>query len=251
MALLSGKSAVITGGTSGIGLATARRFIDEGATVLIMGRRSAELETAASILGSTAVPIQGDVTVAADLQRLHAAAAATGQGIDIVFANAGIGDAAPLGEITETHFDSLFGINVKGVVLTVQKLLPLLNEGASIILNASVAADKGRVGTSVYAATKAALRSFARTWANELAHRNIRVNTVNPGTTDTPGLTRLAGDISSDSVKQFKSERIQGIPLGRMVRTEEVANAVLFLASDLSSFTTGAALPVDGGYSQI
>jgi NAD(P)-dependent dehydrogenase (short-subunit alcohol dehydrogenase family) len=138
MALLSGKSAVITGGTSGIGLATARRFIDEGATVVIMGRRSAELKTTASILGSTAVPIQGDVTVAGDLQRLHAAAAATGQGIDIVFANAGVGDAAPLGEITETHFDSLFGINVKGVVLTVQTLLPLLNEGASIILNASV-----------------------------------------------------------------------------------------------------------------
>jgi NAD(P)-dependent dehydrogenase (short-subunit alcohol dehydrogenase family) len=251
MALLSGKSAVITGGTSGIGLATARRFIEEGATVFIMGRRSAELETAASILGSAAVPIQGDVTVAADLRRLHAAAAATGRGIDIVFANAGVGDPAPLGAITEAHFDRLFGINVKGVVFTVQTMLPLLNDGASIIINSSVAAYKGRFGTSVYAATKAALRSFARTWANELAPRNIRVNTVNPGTTDTPGLTRLAQDISSDSVEQFKNERVQGIPLGRIVRTEEVANAVLFLASDLSSFTTGAALPVDGGYSQI
>jgi NAD(P)-dependent dehydrogenase (short-subunit alcohol dehydrogenase family) len=174
----------------------------------------------------------------------------TGQGVDIIFANAGVGGGASLGEITDAHFDLLFGINVKGVVLTVQTLLPLLNDGACIILNASVAADKGRVGTSVYAATKAALRSFARTWANELAPRDIRVNTVNPASTDTPGLTGVAGD-TSDRIQQFKHQRSEGIPLGRMARTDEVANAVLFLASDLSSFTTGAALPVDGGYSQI
>jgi NAD(P)-dependent dehydrogenase (short-subunit alcohol dehydrogenase family) len=251
MALLAGKTAVITGGSSGIGLATARRFIDEGATVFVTGRNRAELETAAASLGPVAVPVQGDVTAGADLDRLRGIAAKSGSGLDIVFANAGVARSAPLGQISDEHFDLLFGINVKGVVRTVQTLLPLLNEGASIILNASVAADRGRIGTGVYAATKAAVRSFARTWANELAPRNIRVNTVNPTSTDTPGLTDLADATSAESLRQFKDQRSQGIPLGRLAQPDEVANAVLFLASDLSSFITGIALPVDGGYNQV
>ena len=251
MELLTGKTAVITGGSSGIGLATAGRFIEEGATVFLFGRRPEQLQAAVATLGPAAAAVVGDVTASADLQKLRADVAAPGKGVDIIFANAGLMEAAPLGEITHAHFDSLFGTNVKGVVLTVQTLLPLLNDGASIILNASVAADRGRVGTGVYAATKAALRSFARTWANELAHRDIRVNTVNPASTDTPGLNKLADNDSTESLEQFKTLRSQGIPLGRLAQPQEVANAVVFLASDLSSFTTGAAVPVDGGYNQI
>ena len=249
MALLATKTAVITGGSSGIGLATARRFIDEGATVFVTGRNRAELEMAASILGPEAVPVHGDVTLPADLAQIpRDVAAKSGSGLDVLFANAGVAGAAPLGEITDAHFDLLFGINVKGLLITVQTLLPLLNNGASIILNASVAADRGRLETSVYATTKAAVRSFARSWANELAPRNIRVNTVNPGSTDTPLLT---GDASATQTEEFKRSRSEQIPLKRLARAEEVANAVLFLASDLSSFTTGAAIPVDGGYNQI
>ena len=193
----------------------------------------------------------GDITESADLQKLRAVVAATGNGVDIIFANTSIAGTAPLGEITHAHFDSLFGMNVKGVVLTVQTLLRLLNDRASVILTASVAADRGRIGASVYAATNAALRSFARTWANELAHRNIRVNTVNPAFTDTPGLNGLFDNDAAASMDQLKMLRSQEIPLGRLAHADEVANAVVFLASDLSSFTTGAALPVDGGYSQI
>src|SRR5271163_582219 len=248
MALLAGKTAVITGGSSGIGLATARRFVEEGATLFVFSRRPTELETAVATLGPTATAVYGDVTGSADLRKLRAIVAATGNGVDIIFANTGIAGAAPLGEISHAHFDSLFGINVKGVVLTVQTLLPLLNDRASIILAASVAADRGRIGASVYAATNAALRSFARTWASELAHRNIRVNTVNPASTDTP---ELVDNDAAESVEKLKTLRNQEIPLGRLAQADEVANAVVFLASDLSSFTTGAALPVDGGYSQI
>ena len=245
MGLLTDKTAVVTGGSSGIGLAAAQRFIDEGATVIITGRRRAELDAAVAQLGSHAHAVPGDVTVRTDLDRLYDAAARLG-GIDIVFANAGVGDGAPLGSITEEHFQLLFDINVKGVVFTVQTLLPLIREHGSIILNSSVAADRGRPGTSVYAATKAAVRSLARTWANELSSRHIRVNTVSPVSTETPGLMALA-----DDDERFKAQRSQGIPLGRLATTDEVANAVLFLASSLSSFTTGAALPVDGGYNQI
>lgn len=245
MGLLADKTAVVTGGSSGIGLATAQRFVDEGATVIITGRRRTELDAAAAQLGLHAHAVPGDVTVPADLGRLYDAAEQLG-GLVIVFANAGVGDGAPLGSISEEHFQKLFDINVKGVVFTVQTLLPLIREHGSIILNSSVAADRGRPGTSVYAATKAAVRSLARTWANELGCRRIRVNAVNPASTETPGLMALA-----DNAEQFKAQRSQGIPLGRLATTDEVADAVLFLASSLSSFTTGAALPVDGGYNQI
>ncbi len=250
MGLLTDKTAVVTGGSSGIGLATAQRFIDEGATVIITGRRRAELDAAATRLGSHAHVVRGDVTVPADVERLYEAAARLG-GIDILFANAGVGRSAPLGSITEEHFQLLFDINVKGVVFTVQTLLPLIREHGSIILNSSVAADRGRPGNSVYAPTKAVERSFARTWANELGSRGIRVNTVNPASTETPGLMALNDADSAINDEEFKTQRSQGIPLGRLVTTDEVANAVLFLASGLSSFTTGAALPVDGGYNQI
>jgi|1186.fasta_scaffold484301_2 NAD(P)-dependent dehydrogenase (short-subunit alcohol dehydrogenase family) len=246
MGLLNNKTAVVSGGSSGIGLATAQRFIDEGATVIVTGRRRTELDAAAAQLGPHAHAVTGDVTVAADLERLYEAAAGLG-GIDIVFANAG----APLGSITEEDFHLLFDINVRGVVFTVQTLLPLIREHGSIILNSSVAADRGRSGTSVYAATKAAVRSLARTWANELSSRGIRVNAVNPTSTETTGLMALNDADSSLDDDQFKAQRSQGIPLGRLATTDEVANAVLFLASGLRSFTTGAALLVDGGYNQI
>jgi len=251
MALLAGKTAVITGGSSGIGLATARRFIEEGAAVFITGRKAAELETAAAGLGPAAVPVQGDVTVPADVDRLRDIAAESGRGLDVVFANAGAAGSALLGEITDEHFDLLFDTNVKGVVLTVQTLLPLLNDGASIILNSSVAADRGRLGTGVYAAAKAAVRSFARTWANELAPRNIRVNTVNPASTATPMMTAAPGEDFESRTEQLRRTRSEQSPMKRLGEADEVANAVLFLASDMSSFTTGAAIPVDGGYNQI
>ena len=250
MGLLTDKTAVVTGGSSGIGFMTAQRFIDEGATVIVTGRRRAELASAAAQLGSHAHAVPGDVTVPADLDGLYDAAARLG-GIDILFANAGVGRGAPLGSITEEHFQLLFDINVKGVVFTVQTLLPLIREHGSIILNSSVAADRGRPGTGVYAATKAAVRSLARTWANELASRGIRVNTVNPVSTETPGLMGLNDADPFLDDEQFKTQRSQGIPLGRLATTDEVANAVLFLASGLSSFTTGAAIPIDGGYNQI
>jgi NAD(P)-dependent dehydrogenase (short-subunit alcohol dehydrogenase family) len=250
MGLLNDKTAVVTGGSSGIGFATAQRFIDEGATVIVTGRGRTELDAAAAQLGSHAHAVPGDVTVPADLEGLHEAAARLG-GIDILFANAGVGGGALLRSITEEHFHLLFDINVKGVVFTVQTLLPLIREHGSIILNSSVAADRGRPGTSVYGATKAAVRSLARAWANELGSRGIRVNTVNPASTDTPGLMSLKDADPSLDDEQFKTQRSQGIPLGRLATTDEVANAVLFLASGLSSFTTGAALPVDGGYNQI
>ena len=243
--LLAGKTAVVTGGSSGIGLATAQRFVDEGATVIITGRRRNELDAAIARLGSRAHAVAGDVTESADLDRLRDGAARLG-GIDIVFANAGVLETAALGSVTHEHFQKLFDINVKGVVFTVQTLLPLIRDYGSIVLNSSAAADRGRPENGVYAATKAAVRSLACTWANELATRHIRVNTVNPASTETPGLMERA-----DDAEEFKSQRSQGIPLGRFATPDEVANTVLFLASSLSSFTTGAAVPVDGGYNQI
>ncbi|MET0699640.1 MAG: SDR family oxidoreductase [Mycobacterium sp.] len=252
MALLAGKTAVITGGTSGIGLATAHRFIAEGATVFIFGRRQTELDKAVADLGEAATGVQGDVTDIADLDRLYAAVAATGRPLDIVFANAGVNALATLSELTAEHFDRLFDINVKGLAFTVQKALPLLPDGASIILNSSVASETGRAGSGVYSASKAAIRSFARTWANELSPRKIRVNAVLPATTDTPAIDSFAAEVAPGAdVEQFKTQRGSTVPLGRLAHAVEVANTVVFLASDLSSFTTGAALPVDGGINQI
>lgn len=253
MTLLKDKTAVITGGTTGIGLATAKRFVEEGAYVFITGRREAELDAAVKELGENASGIQGDVSKPADLDRLYAAVADSGRRLDVVFANAAIIDVARIGEITEEHLDSQLDVDFKGVVFTVQKALPLLNDGGSIILNSSNTNAKGSDGVGVYAAIKAALRSFARTWANELRDREIRVNVVSPGATGTPGINTLAGLLNPgpNAAAQFESYQRSIVPMGRYGTPEEVANAVLFLASDLSSFTTGADIPVDGGINQI
>jgi NAD(P)-dependent dehydrogenase (short-subunit alcohol dehydrogenase family) len=253
MALLKGKTAVITGGTTGIGLATAKRFVEEGAHVFITGRRQAELDAAVNELGDNATGIQGDVSKAEDLDRLYAAVADSGRRLDVVFANAAVVDVARIGDITEEHLDSQLDVDFKGVVFTVQKALPLLNDGGSIILNSSNTNAKGSDGIGVYAAIKAALRSFARTWASELRDRKIRVNVVSPGATETPGINTLAGMLlpGPNAAQQFEEYQISTVPLARYGTSEEVANAVLFLASDLSSFTTGADIPVDGGVNQI
>lgn len=253
MGLLEGKTAVITGGSAGIGLATARRFVAEGAFVFVTGRRQAELDWAVKELGDNAVGVQGDVSHAGDLDRLYAAVAATGRRIDVLFANAAVIDVARIGEITEEHLDRLLDVDLKGVVFTVQKALPQLNDGASVVLNSSNVAYRGSAGLGVYAAIKAALRSFARTWANELQERGIRVNVVSPGATDTPGLGMLANMVmpGPGGAAAFEDHYRNVIPLGRFGAPEEVANAVLFLASDLSTFTTGADIPVDGGVNQI
>ena len=252
MALLTGKTAVITGGTTGIGLATAARFVDEGAQVFITGRRQAQLDEALGQLGERANGVRGDVGAGADLDRLYAAVAEAGRGLDIVVANAGVTAVARIGDITEDHLDTLLSTNIKGVVFTVQKALPLLNDGASIIITGSTTAERGREGLGVYAATKAAVRSFARTWANELKGRGIRVNVIIAGSTATPGSDNLAGQTSpSESLTQFRANRIAGIPLGRFGEPDEIANAALFLASDLASFTTGSTVTADGGANQI
>jgi NAD(P)-dependent dehydrogenase (short-subunit alcohol dehydrogenase family) len=253
MGLLDHKTAVITGANSGIGLAIAERFLAEGAErVFITGRRQAELDTAARELGSRAIAVAGDVGTPKDLDRLYARVASAGQGLDIVMANAGSTRVAPLGEITDDDLDALLTTNVKGVVYTVQKALPLLNDGASVILTGSTTADRGRAGLSIYAATKAAVRSLARAWANELAGRNIRVNVIVAGATATPGSDTLAAQTDPDaSIDEFRAGRIATIPLGRFADPVEIANAAVFLASDLSSFTTGSTLTADGGFNQV
>jgi NAD(P)-dependent dehydrogenase (short-subunit alcohol dehydrogenase family) len=253
MGLLKGKTAVITGGTTGIGLATAKRFVEEGAYEFISGRRQAELDAAVKEIGDNVTGVQGDVSKAHDLDRLYAAVADSGQRLDVVFANAAIIDVARLGDITEEHLDSLLDVDFKGAVFTVQKALPLLNDGGSIILNSSNTNAKGSDGIGVYAAIKAALRSLARTWASELRDRKIRVNVVSPGATQTPGISTLAETLfpGPNSSAQFEDFQISAVPLARYATAEEVANAVVYLASDLSSFTTGADIPVDGGINQI
>ncbi|HZE77738.1 MAG TPA: glucose 1-dehydrogenase [Nitrososphaeraceae archaeon] len=250
MKKLEGKVAVITGGSSGIGFATAKRFISEGAYVFITGRRQNELDAAVKQIGKENVSgVQGDVSNLADLDRLYASLKEKKGGVDILFANAGVGELLPLGAITEAHFDRTFGINVKGLLFTVQKALPLFHDGGSIILNASIAASKGIEESSVYNATKAAIRSFARTWTVELKQRKIRVNAISPGMIDTPGLNGLAQ--SQEQIEQFKTSFVATVPLGRMGSPDEVANVVSFLASDDSSYVTGIELFVDGGVAQI
>jgi NAD(P)-dependent dehydrogenase (short-subunit alcohol dehydrogenase family) len=253
MGLLDHKTAVITGANSGIGLATAARFIAEGADrVFITGRRQPELSAAATQLGSRAVAVPGDVGTPADLDRLYTEVDTAGKGLDVVVANAGSTRVARLGDITEDDLDTLLTTNVKGVVYTVQKALPLLNDGASIILLGSTTADRGRPGLSLYAASKAAVRSLARAWANELADRSIRVNVLVAGSTATPGSDNLAAQTDpNSSIEEFRAARISTIPLGRLADPVEIANGAVFLASDLSSFTTGSTITADGGFNQV
>ncbi|MFB9504524.1 SDR family NAD(P)-dependent oxidoreductase [Streptomyces aurantiacus] len=249
MGQLEGKTAVVTGGGTGIGLAGAVRLADEGAHVFITGRRKTELDAAVETIGAAGVTaVVGDITDSADLDRLYDAVRARGRGLDVLFANAGTASLATLEHVTEEQVDQAFAVNVRGTLFTVQKSLPLLNEGASVILNASTAADNGTEAFSVYAATKAAVRSFARGWANELAGRGVRVNAVSPGPVDTPGITDLFGEENAPAVRE---QLAGGIALGRMGRPEEVAALVAFLASDQSSFMLGANLYVDGGENQI
>lgn len=247
MGQLEGKTAVVTGGSDGIGLGAAIRLAQEGAHVFITGRREAELEAAAKTIGSaTAVP--GDVSSLADLDRLYDAVRERGRGLDVVFANAGVGGFATLEEMTEEHLDQIYRVNIRGTVFTVQKALPLLNQGSSIILNLSTRADDGWPGFGAYGSSKAALRLFTRTWANELKGRGIRVNAVSPGAIETPAVAKMVGEENAEAVKAtFRAT----VPLGRHGTVEEVAAAVAFLASDQSSFMLGANLYVDGGENQL
>jgi NAD(P)-dependent dehydrogenase (short-subunit alcohol dehydrogenase family) len=246
---LAGKTALITGGNSGIGLATAKQFVNEGAYVYISGRRDTELAAAVKEIGKNVTGIQGDVSNLGDLDRLFAQIKREKGKLGIVFANAGVATYAAFGKITEEHFDSIFGINVKGLLFTVQKALPLLPDGASIILNASIVASKGLPANSVYSATKAAIRSFARTWTTDLKDRRIRVNAVSPGPIDTPGLNNLVA--STGAGEQRLKAISSNVPLGRLGTPDEIAKAVVFLASDDSSYVTGTELFVDGGFAQV
>jgi len=246
---LEGKVTVITGGSSGIGLATARRFVAEGAHVFITGRRQAELDEAVTQMGRNVTGVQGDVSNLADLDRLFAAVKQQQGHLDVLFANAGVPALAPLGEITEEHFEKVFHINVKGLLFTVQKALPLFTDGGSIILNASIVASKGLESISVYSASKAAVRSFARCWTTDLKQRKIRVNVLSPGYTETP-IYNKAG-LTQERVDELKVRSVAAVPMGRMGRPDEVANAAVFLASDDSSYVTGIELFVDGGMAQV
>ena len=249
MGKLDGKTALVTGGNSGIGFATAKQFVEEGAYVFITGRREAELAVALKEIGRNVMGVQGDVSNLDHLDRLVAQIKREKGKLDVVFANAGVAKYAPLGQITEEFYDSIFDINVKGLLFTVQKALPLMPDGASIILNASVVASKGLAANSVYSATKAAIRSFARTWTTDLKTRHIRVNAVSPGATDTPGLNEL---LSSTEAGQERIKMLSNtVPLGRLGKPGEIAKAVVFLASDDSSYITGAELFVDGGFAQV
>jgi NAD(P)-dependent dehydrogenase (short-subunit alcohol dehydrogenase family) len=239
---LEGRLAVITGGSSGIGLAIARTFVDEGACVVVTGRRQKELDEAVASLGDAATPFRGDVASLHDLDMLYEVVARLGR-IDVLVANAGTAETQTLADLTEEHFDRLFAINVKGTVFTVQKALPLLRDGASIILMGSVAGVKGTAGLGVYGATKAALRNFVRSWTIELQERRIRANVISPGPVDTPGTQRLPAEAFS--------KLAASVPMGRVGEPEEIARAALYLASEDSSFVTGTELFVDGGRAQV
>jgi NAD(P)-dependent dehydrogenase (short-subunit alcohol dehydrogenase family) len=249
MGKLEGKIALVTGGNSGIGLATAKQFVNEGAYVFITGRRDAELAAAVKEIGRNVSAVRGDVSKLSDLDSLFARIKRDKGMLDVVFANAGVAKYAPLGKISEEFYDSIFSINVKGLLFTVQKALPLMSDGGSIILNASIVASKGFSANSVYSATKAAVRSFARTWTTDLKDRRIRVNAVSPGSIDTPGLNDLLA--SSETGQQRLKMISSSVPLGRLGKPDEIAKAVVFLASDDSSYIAGTELFVDGGFAQV
>jgi NAD(P)-dependent dehydrogenase (short-subunit alcohol dehydrogenase family) len=246
---LEDKVAVVTGGTSGIGLATAKRFAAEGAKVVVTGRRQPELDAAVREIGSGAIGVRGDVANLADLDRLYATVKQKHGRVDVLFANAGGGEFAPLGQITEEHFDKAFDGNVKGLLFSVQKALPLMPDGASIILNASIVSIKGMEAFSVYSATKAAVRSFARTWTSDLKARKIRVNAISPGPIETPAMDNLGG--TPEKTREFKAGMAASVPLGRLGQPDEIAKVAVFLASDDASFVTGVELFVDGGMAQV
>jgi NAD(P)-dependent dehydrogenase (short-subunit alcohol dehydrogenase family) len=248
MGKLEGKIAVITGGNSGLGLATAERFVAEGAYVFVTGRRQDELDGAVRAIGRNVEGVQGDISKLDDLDHLYAVVRERKGRIDVLFANAGCGEFAPLGQITEAHFDKTFDVNVKGTVFTVQKALPLMSAGASIVINGSMVSIKGMPAFGVYAASKAALRSFARTWSVDLKDRGIRVNVVAPGTVVTPAYKTLMTD---EQIEAFTAQAAATTPLGRVGTPDEIARAVVFLASEDSSFVDGIELFVDGGAAQI
>jgi len=249
MGKLQGKVAVITGGNSGIGLATAKRFAEEGAHVVITGRREKELKAAAASIGGNVTTVTGDVTRLEDLDRLYAVVKEEHGHIDVLFANAGWGEVAPLPVASEAHFDKTFDLNAKGQFFTVQKALPLFKDGGSIILNSSVSNVMGVPAFGVYAASKAAVRSFARSWTVELKDRKIRVNTVSPGPIDTEALAKAG--LTPEQADQAAAQFVTQVPLGRRGKPEEIAAAVVFLASDEASYIAGVDLAVDGGMAQV
>ncbi|TCF99269.1 oxidoreductase [Paraburkholderia strydomiana] len=249
MTKLSGKIAVITGGNSGMGLATAQLFAKEGAKVIITGRRQKELDEAVESIGADAEGVVGDVSRLSDLDKLHDHLKAKYGRVDVIFANAGLGSLAPIDQVTEAQFDETFNVNVKGTYFTVQKLLPLVPDGGSIILNASIASSKGMEAFSVYSATKAAVRSLARTLTTDLKARKIRVNAISPGPIDTPIFGKTG--LTEQEIEGFKSGITSQVPLGRIGLSEEVAKPALFLASDDSSYISGIELTVDGGMAQV
>jgi NAD(P)-dependent dehydrogenase (short-subunit alcohol dehydrogenase family) len=244
---LEGKIALVTGGSTGIGLATAQRFVNEGAYVYITGRRQPELDAAVKTIGSNVTAVQADAAKLDDLDRLYAQIKKEKGRVDIVFANAGGGEFAPLGSITEEHFDKTFNVNVKGLLFTVQKALPLIPNGGSVLLNASIVSIKGIPAFSVYSATKAAVRSFARSWTVDLKDRGIRVNVISPGPIDTPAIDAVSGG-NKDA---FLAQMAAGVPLGRVGQPDEIAKAAVFLASDDASYVAGVELFVDGGFAQV
>ncbi len=249
MGKLAGKIALITGGNSGMGLETARLFAAQGAKVIITGRRKEDLDSAVKSIGNGVVGIAGDVSKLSDLDALYASIQQSHGALDIVFANAGVGEVAPLGSVTEAHFDKHFDINVKGLFFTVQKALPLIRDGGSVILNASIAASKGMEAFSVYSATKAAVRSFARSWTTDLKARKIRVNAISPGPIETPIFGKMG--LTPDQIHGFGTAITAQVPMGRMGKPSEIASAALFLASEDSSYISGIELTVDGGMAQV